>query len=104
MHLLVWLEEPYKIRTPEDVDETISAEIPDKDRHPRLHELVTSMMLHGPCNQRCLVNGKCSKHFPKDYQENTQFSDNGYPQYQRHNNGVTFRKNQHIYTNRLVLN
>jgi Helitron helicase-like domain at N-terminus len=102
MHVLVWLDDNYKIQTPEEVDDMISAEIPDKDTDPELYELVTSFMLHGPCNQRCLVNGKCSKRFPKEFQEFTEFAENGYPAYRRRNNGANFTKGGKVYDNRLV--
>ena len=32
--------------------------------------------IHGPCENWCLVDGKCSKHFPKDFNEETSFNKN----------------------------
>lgn len=49
MHLLIFLCPDYKIRTPEDVDQIIRAEIPDPQTEPDLHRIVTSYMVHGPC-------------------------------------------------------
>jgi hypothetical protein len=49
MHLLVWLEQAAHILEPNDVDEVISAEIPDCNADPLLYETVTTSMMHGPC-------------------------------------------------------
>ena len=51
-------------------------------------------MVHGPCghlNQSspCMVDGSCSKKFPKQFCQNTVASDNGYPKYRRRDNGRT---------------
>ncbi|GET63088.1 uncharacterized protein LOC101240230 [Rhizophagus irregularis DAOM 181602=DAOM 197198] len=50
------------------------------------------MMMHGPCgilntSSPCMKDGKCKKHYPKDFQETTQEGPNGYPLYRRKNNG-----------------
>ncbi|KAI9127152.1 hypothetical protein K1719_001711 [Acacia pycnantha] len=69
-HIILWLSDMDQIKTPFDVDNLISAEIPDKDVDPILYELVGSCMVHGPCgrlssNAPCMKDGKCSKYFPK---------------------------------------
>ena len=78
MHLLIFLDQPDKIRNPDDVDSIVSAQIPDKTQHPKLWETVTTTMIHG-CTAKCLVNGKCSKDFPKEFRDQTHFGENGYP-------------------------
>ena len=65
-------------------------------------------MLHGPCgnhkpNAPCMVNGSCSKHFPKQFSEVTIFGENDYPQYKRPDNGRTVVKNGFTYDNRWVV-
>ena len=47
-HILIWLVND-NVRTVEDLDSSISAEIPDPAVIPRLHELVSRCMMHGPC-------------------------------------------------------
>ena len=34
--------------------------------------------IHGPYGNWCLVDGKCSKHFPKDFNEETSFNKNSF--------------------------
>jgi hypothetical protein len=48
-HFLLIIKSGSKLTTPDAYDRVISAEIPDKDRYPELHDLVISHMLHGPC-------------------------------------------------------
>lgn len=96
VHLLLMLEEDSKPRTPEDIDNLISAEIPDPDRHPMLHQIVTTCMMHGPCgpqnmNNVCMVNGRCSAGFPKPFAEETTILENAFPRLRRRANGRTVR-------------
>jgi hypothetical protein len=49
MHLLVFLQPNHKIHDALQADTIISAQIPDKDVHPKLYETVTKCMIHGPC-------------------------------------------------------
>jgi hypothetical protein len=93
MHLLIFLEERDKIRTAEQVDAAISAQIPDQDLHPQLYEAVSKFMLHGPCSpDRCLENGRCKKYYPKSFCEQTVMNDDGYPKYAHPDNGRTILK------------
>ncbi|XP_076041833.1 uncharacterized protein LOC143025715 [Oratosquilla oratoria] len=72
VHILLWMERHV---TADFVSRVISAEIPDKNKEPRLYEIVTTNMIHGPCrgfdeSQLC-CQGKygstslCGKGFPK---------------------------------------
>lgn len=73
----------FKIRTPAQVDEFISAELPDKEQFPKLWNLVASKMIH-KCNKiSCCKTGQCEKRFPKDYQETTDIAQARYPIYRR---------------------
>ena len=47
-------------------------------------------MIHEPCADWCKVDGKCSKHFPKSFRDETTMDDNGYPNYCRRNTGYTY--------------
>lgn len=101
MHLLITLKHAYKIVIPETVDKFISAEIPDATKNTRLHDIVMKNMIHGPCGDWCMVDGKCSKKFPKSYQNETVMDENGYPYYMRKNDGIVYNMlNGHTVDNR----
>ena len=69
---------------------------------PLLYNTVSSCMLHGPCSDRCVVDGDCSKGFPNSFCNETKIPENSYPEYSRcyileraiTKNGITFT-NQH---------
>ena len=48
VHLLILLLPDAKIQSAFQVDQIISAQIPDPITHPHLHALVTKLMVHGP--------------------------------------------------------
>ncbi|XP_076031047.1 uncharacterized protein LOC143019248 [Oratosquilla oratoria] len=90
VHILLWMERHVTV---DFVSRVISAEIPDKNKEPRLYEIVTTNMIHGPCrgfdeSQLC-CQGKygskslCGKGFPKVYRGDMCFGNNGYPLYRR---------------------
>ncbi|KAL8573816.1 hypothetical protein ACOMHN_019090 [Nucella lapillus] len=73
VHILVWLQE--KIR-PMQIDSVISAEIPNKEEDPLLHQVVVNNMIHGPCGHLnpkspCMKNHKCTKSFLRHRLETT---------------------------------
>jgi len=72
----------------------VSEELPDKDAHPTLFEVVTSCMLHGPygtINPHCpyIADSVYSKGYPKAFTEHTTGS---YPTYHRRDDGRTFER------------
>ncbi|XP_050340140.1 uncharacterized protein LOC126766383 [Bactrocera neohumeralis] len=95
--ILIWLVD--KIRA-ENVDSLISAEIPDPSTDQLLFDIVTANIIHGPCrnlnrSSPCMVDGKCTKRFPKDFTNDTVTHVDGYPIYRRRsteNGGQTFIK------------
>ncbi|XP_010484960.1 PREDICTED: ATP-dependent DNA helicase PIF1-like [Camelina sativa] len=85
------------MRTPEDINRFISAEIPDKELDKYLYEVVSDVMIHGPCGIHhrenvCMNNGKCTKFFPKPFMEKTVVDDAGYPIYKRRQDGRFVQK------------
>lgn len=94
-HILIILEDQDKPKTIEDINNIVSAEIPDPVLYPQAYETVTSCMSHGYCGalnpkSPCMVDGKCSKRYPKQFQPETTTSSDGYPVYRRRDNGRTF--------------
>ncbi|KAK6021322.1 hypothetical protein OSTOST_13005 [Ostertagia ostertagi] len=93
-HLLVWLESK---PTEEQYDSMVCAEIPDPESQPRLYASVKSHMVHGPCGRDnphnvCMVDGACTKKFPKAIAESTVVGDNGLITYRRRGGGPRVQK------------
>jgi len=95
MHLLIFLHASARITTPAHVDQIVSAEFPDPTTCPILFQTILSTMTHGPCSAKCMVNGKCSKGFPKEFQESTTMDESGYPKYRRRNDGKSYEHHGH---------
>lgn len=91
-HILIILDHRDKLTTPAHYDSVISAQLPDKDAHPALWQIVSSCMVHGPCghdnpNNVCMKDGNCSKGFPKPFCPATHDRGDGYPEYKRLEDG-----------------
>ena len=107
-HILLFLHSDDKIRSQDKIDKFISAEIPNESTDPVLFDVVKKHMIHGPCgvaniNSPCMVEGKCSKHFPKNFNERTLLDEDGYPKYKRRDNGSIIEKNRIPLDNRYVV-
>lgn len=116
MHLLLWTDKNAHIVEGSDVDEVISAEIPDRNTDQLLYDTVTTCMMHGPCgpenpDPRCWDAEKtvCKKgYWPlKPFTERTVLINNSYPHYRRSDDGRTVTKviggQQFILDNRNVV-
>lgn len=95
MHLLVSLQTTFY--TPEEIDQFITAQIPDKNLFPELYKLVIKHMLHGPHTNTssCLKknnignivhNAQCKKGFPHPFNDATDITKPGFAQFQRKDN------------------
>jgi hypothetical protein len=100
-HILITLAREDKIVCCDDIDNIVCAELPNQLTHPRLFEIVTKCMIHGPCGQLnphsgCMQNEKniCNKDYPKEFQEHTIENDSKTHKaiYRRRNNGIVFEK------------
>ncbi|XP_071719496.1 uncharacterized protein [Rutidosis leptorrhynchoides] len=109
IHLCLFLNERDKLPEPEDIDEYISAEIPDKDEDPELYQLVSELMIHGPCGEKnpkqvCTNDDKkCMKKFPKPFAKERSVDTDGYPVYRRRDNGRKVTKQGHDLDNGYVV-
>ncbi|XP_057426226.1 uncharacterized protein LOC130719626 [Lotus japonicus] len=75
-HILIWLQGENKLKTGDDIDKVISAELPDPVLYPELHVVVSNFMIHGLC---------------------------GYPQYKRRQIGIVIKKKDIEIDNRYVV-
>ena len=81
------------LETAHDINNLISAEIPDPIVNQDLYDVVKTCMIHGPCgilspNSPCMKDGVCSKNYPKEFNANTVAVHNGYPCYRCRDNGM----------------
>lgn len=70
VHMLLWLDSASKMELKSNVDNYVSAEIPDPISDPAGYAAVKAFMIHGPCGAEnpkspCMKNSQCSRHFPK---------------------------------------
>ena len=80
---------------PDNIDQIISAELPDPETDPELYGIITTNMLHGPCGPDflgapCMTRkefghsqNSCAKRFPRPFCSRTKVTDGGYPEYRR---------------------
>jgi hypothetical protein len=85
-HILIILRSQDQSRDNSEYDRIVCAELPDKSTHPKLYNIMTSRMLHGPYGAlhpscACMVNGACNKGYPKTFQPQTEDSIGSYPTY-----------------------
>jgi hypothetical protein len=105
-HMLITLDKKSKMNTATDVDKFICAQLPDPKKYPNLFNNVEKHMLHGPhkenkdgevdcgCYRPDKKTGvkKCRFNYPKDFNDETNLDENGYPNYARPNNGRSVMK------------
>ena len=86
-HILIILAHGQRPKTPEEVDNIVSAELPpspheegiteeEKANRKPLWDIVLTNMIHGPCGEHnprspCMENGVCTKKFPKPFCKQT---------------------------------
>ncbi|XP_019195688.1 PREDICTED: uncharacterized protein LOC109189535 [Ipomoea nil] len=106
-HIFLFLEKNKEVSQVVTLDKIFSAEIPDEKTDVEYYKAVEEFMMHGPCgkarsNSPCMVNARCSKHFPKRFVESSTFDDDGYPVYRRRDNGSIVTKNGIALDNRYI--
>ncbi|GJW89594.1 DNA helicase [Tanacetum coccineum] len=98
-HTWLWVDSKNEMQDAQQIDNYISAEIPDSVQDPRGYKLVRRLMMHRPCgaaspSAACMQHGSCSKHFPKTYNDRTFFDSNGHTHYRRRDKGVHVMKGE----------
>ena len=108
-HIIVFLQPQAKLRTPEAIDSLMSSEFPDIDSPLFDH---VKLMVHRPCGAQnphssCMVDGACSKGFPKPFREETSVTEDSYARTKRSNTGqsyqITFGRQQITVNNQWVV-
>ena len=66
MHILLWLQNESSLMIASEIDNIVSAELPDKEFDPIYNACESSFMMHDPCDlanlqAACMENGKCKK-------------------------------------------
>ncbi|GFX74700.1 helitron_like_N domain-containing protein [Trichonephila clavipes] len=84
-YIIIWL---YNKITSDEINGVISAEIPRADVDKDLHAVIIKNMMHEPCgtlnpNSPSMVDGKCSKKYPRTFTANTTTEDDVYPRDRR---------------------
>ena len=86
-HILIILAKTAKLKTVEQIDNAVCAELP---KDPELRALILKCMLHRECGARnpnadCMHDGNCRSGFPKEFTEETYFTENDdlHPHYRR---------------------
>ncbi|CAF1944441.1 unnamed protein product, partial [Brassica napus] len=103
-HILLWFGNSSRTPSSEEVDEIISAELPNKEEDPEAYNLVTKHMIHGPCGvinpkSPCMENNACTKKYPRPYNDSTSIDKSGYVLYRRRRN-----ENESVVKNGATLN
>ncbi|XP_057432378.1 uncharacterized protein LOC130725142 [Lotus japonicus] len=76
-HILIWLAPGSKLTTPEKIDSVICAELPDPVASPKLFEVVSMFMVHGPCGSSRKNSPCMEEHWVFVERRDVQL-DNGY--------------------------
>jgi hypothetical protein len=97
---MVTLAPEDKPRGVDDIDRLVCAELPDANgtaAERSLRAIVEQCMMHGPCGDtnpacKCMQDGRCSKHYPRQFHDSTTLTDALYHVYRRRDNGRTVTK------------
>ncbi|XP_073148065.1 uncharacterized protein [Henckelia pumila] len=94
IHMLVILKKEHKINNTDQFDDYVSAELPQKEKIPRLFDLVVKHMMHEPCGHlnsknSCMIAGQCKSHYTRKFCERTVQGEDGYPIYRRRDDSQT---------------
>jgi hypothetical protein len=66
-HIFIFFAEDYKPHMIEDVDCMISAKLPNPKTNRLAHEMVAKCMMHGPCGDAFMEDGKCKKQYARKF-------------------------------------
>ncbi|XP_057247377.1 uncharacterized protein LOC125492930 [Beta vulgaris subsp. vulgaris] len=107
-HFLIILDSKSKIRSMDQYDAYVCAEIPDRSLNPHIHEAVLKHMMHGPCGRDnpknvCMRDDSCKNKYPRNFAEITTNRRNSFPIYRRRDDGRQARIRGVLLDNRWVI-
>ncbi|XP_024963780.1 uncharacterized protein LOC112504042 [Cynara cardunculus var. scolymus] len=107
-HILLFLHQTTKNPSGDHIDNIITAEIPDPHVDLDAYNAVKNFMMHGPCGSSkpkcpCMVQGRCSKLYPKKFVDKTIIDAEGFPIYRRRKTNITICKKDIFLDNRSVV-
>lgn len=93
-HILIDFEKDSKIVSAEQIDDIISAKIPNTSKDLVAHSIVKKFFIHGPygsCPKSVgyLQNDKYNKHFPKKFQKQIDIGEDRFSIYRRKDTSLT---------------
>ncbi|XP_029154523.1 uncharacterized protein [Arachis hypogaea] len=107
-HILLFMNNEFKLQTPDDIDKHITAEILDENKRPNLHGAIQNYMVHGACgpynkNSPCMKNRSCSKFYPKKFKQRTLIDEDGFSKYRCTDNGQTVKKRKCVLDTKFIV-
>ncbi|GBN27771.1 hypothetical protein AVEN_31077-1 [Araneus ventricosus] len=106
-HILILLRADDKFSTSEHIDKFVCVEIPSSIENPRLHDIVTKCLMHGPCGIEtpgapCMEPIQCKKMFPREFRTEITMNVSGHPLYRRRPGDTAFVRGREM-DNRFVV-
>ena len=68
-----------------------------------MYNTVINDIIHGLCDSRCIIDGYCSKYYPRELREETIILSDGYPYYKQRNDGKKIMRSNETVDNRFVV-
>ncbi|GJY96378.1 DNA helicase [Tanacetum coccineum] len=108
-HSLLWVNNASKAQEDSDIDKYICAELPDPMIDIDAHNVISELMIHGPCgganlSATCMKDGgTCNRNFPKAYCNRTYTDKDGFVHYRRRDTGIEVQRQNVWLDNRYVV-
>ena len=104
----MFLHDNDKYPSATNIDHIISAEISDDKNDPIAFKAIQQFIIYDLCRiinsfSPCMMNNKCTKHFPKKFNETTMVDSYGFSVYQRRNDSRVVETNRILLDNRYVV-
>jgi len=91
-HILVIMRADLRMRTREDINSIVCADIPNASTEPLLFDVIVRNMIYKACGALntttlCMREGKCCFNFPQEFLEETVLAPYQKPQYRHPDDG-----------------